>query len=187
MVKQIVLLDNNVWDILRKKGCDLLVEAGSDLDFRVSDLGIIEVPSPDHARAEAVATGIYAREQLERLASRPVEWFRLSDGEARQGGGGLGDLQSDGTVLGGGFLTSVEGRDFIEDPTRHKKVGGETGESLRPTGLLQNQTDVDYGEWSMAFPLVTRNVKDFKRAGRIIDISFWTKGGFGDFVRGQLS
>lgn len=180
MPKQLVLLDNCVWNLLYERKVDLLVEQADDLEFNVSDLGWLEIPSPDHT---AAAVGDYARDQLARLGKAPATWFAFA-GHPRAAG--FGDLQPDGSVVGGGYLASVEGQAYKDDDSLHRKVGGITGDKPAKSGLLKNETDVDYGDWSFSAPVVTDNIKDFKNAGRVIPLSAWTSGNFGDFVRANL-
>lgn len=188
MARQTVLLDNCAWDKLRNRGVDLVSEQGNDLFFTTSVYGLQEIPPADHEREDARATSAYAHDQLESLKALPVEWFGLGDANCeRQDGAGFGDLLPDGTVSGGGYLTSVEGRAYFHDDSKHKKIGGESGVKPKGSGLLSNLTDVDYGEWSMGIPVVTGNAKDFKNAGKVIDLSGWVAGTFGDFVRSELA
>ncbi|WP_247258082.1 hypothetical protein [Pseudomonas moorei] len=187
MARQVVLLDNCVWDLLMAKEVDLLVEQGEDLSFRISDLGEIEIPDAEHEREKARAVGVYARSQMARLGAEPVQWFSFAgDQESSRGTSGLGDLIPDGTIVGGGFLADLDGQAYSADSGLHKRVGGASGVARTNSGLLKNQTDVDYGEWSFGLPVVTANPKDFKNAGRIIRMDGWTSGGFGDFVRREL-
>ncbi|WP_258908895.1 hypothetical protein [Pseudomonas putida] len=187
MEKTTILIDNCAWDELMLRGVDLVQEQKADLRFTISTYGLQEVPSADHERDEARATSAYVGRQIEALELKPVQWLVLGDLESKANeGAGLGDLQPDGTISGGGYMTSVEGREFAQDNTMHKKVGGESGSKLMGSGLLKNQIDVDYGEWSMGLPLVTLNVKDFRHAGKIIDLNRWKDGAFGEFIRREL-
>lgn len=187
MQRTTILIDNCAWDELLRRGVDLTHEQGSDLLFSMSRYGQQEIPSPDHERAEARATSAYVHGQIEALDMKPVEWLVLGDLDSDTvKGAGLGDLQPDGTVSGGGYLTSVEGRDFVNDDTKHEKIGGKSGTKRKGSGLLSSQTDVDYGEWSMGLPVVTLNIRDFKHAGKIIDLNGWEDGTFGDFIRRAL-
>lgn len=157
------MIDNCVWDVLRKREVDLTREQGSDLLFSFSSYGLQEIPPLDHERAEARATSVYAREQIQALKMEPVEWHMLRDLSSHSDHRtGFGDLQPDGSVSGGGHLTSVEGREYVNDSTRHEKIGGASGTKTTGSGLPKNQTDVDYGEWSMWIPVVTVNVRDLK-------------------------
>ncbi|MCQ4314495.1 hypothetical protein EA797_04585 [Stutzerimonas zhaodongensis] len=187
MPRQMVLIDNCVFDRLKERGVDLKAESGTDLDFRISAFGELEIPSVMHDRQDARETGKYVVEQLDNLGQPPVRWFGFAGDDVPGGRGGLGDLAPDGTLSGGGFLSSIEGLDFLADPERHKAIGGMTGTRVRPTGLLANQTDTDYGVWSINFPLVTDNPKDFKRAGKVIPFAEWTEGAFGDFIRQSIA
>lgn len=187
MQRTTVLIDNCAWDELGRRGVDLTREQGSDLLFSMSAYGQQEIPSPDHERAEARATSAYVHGQIEALEMKPVEWLVLRDVDSDPANGaGLADLQPDGTVSGGGYVTSVEGREYVNDDTKHKKVGGISGTKRKGSGLLSNQTDVDYGEWSMGLPVVTLNIGDFMHAGKVIDLNGWTAGSFGDFIRREL-
>ncbi|OBS35395.1 hypothetical protein [Pseudomonas syringae] len=180
-----VLIDNCAWDRLWQRNVHLPDEQGLDLRFSVSSFGLIEIPSGEHPSEKARAVGAYAREQLAFLEAEQVVWFGFQDeGKSNSRVGGFGDLQPDGTVLGGGFLTSVEGRDYRQK--NESRIGGETGSKVKKSGLLSNETDVDYGEWSFGLPVATMNVKDFKGAGTIIDLEKWHDGSFGDFVRACL-
>lgn len=188
MNKQMVLLDNCVWNFLYHRKVDLLTEQGNNLAFKISDLGDVEIPSADHPDDEVRAIGEYAREQISRLETDPVQWFSYADsGKPGTGKGGFGELMPDGTVKGGGFFTGVEGHAYLEDPSQHKAVGGLTGDKKTKSGLRKNQTDVDYGQWAMNFPIVTDNEKDFKKFKTVILIRDWKDTTFGDFVRGQLA
>lgn len=180
-----VLIDNCVWDCLWERGVQLRHEQGSDLTFAVSPFGTKEIPPADHSDDKARKVGKYAREQLAELDALEVGWLQLSDVNApSEGSGGLGDLQADGTLAGGGYVTSIEGQEY-QKANRHR-IGGVTGAKLQKSGLLSNETDVDYGEWSFGLPVVTLNPKDFKGAGAVIDLSGWLEGGFGDYIRAQL-
>lgn len=188
MGKQTVLLDNNAWDFLRDRQVDLRAEAGTDLHFTISRLGEIEIPSKGHTSADARATNAYATEQMANLAATPVEWFVLGDlNDPDAGSGGFGDLQPNGEVIGGGYIGSLEGLAYAADDSKHKKLGGSSGTATRPTGLLQNQTDIDYGQWAMDIPVVTKNIKDFKHARLVIDLNKWVTGSFGDFIRTEIA
>ncbi|MDY7536511.1 MULTISPECIES: hypothetical protein [Pseudomonas] len=187
MKKQMVLLDNCVWNFLWRRNVDLIAEQGTDLAFKISDLGEIEIPSVDHQDDEVKAIGVYAREQISRLEADPVQWFSYADsGQPGSGKGGFGELMPDGTVKGGGFFTGIEGHAYLEDPYQHKVVGGLTGEKKTKSGLLKNQTDVDYGQWALNFPIITDNEKDFKNFKKVILIKDWNDTTFGDFIREQL-
>ncbi|WP_152031515.1 hypothetical protein [Pseudomonas putida] len=186
--KSTVLIDNCAWDELMRRGVDLREEQATDLEFNISLNGSLEIPSEDHERSEARATGNYIREQMKAVDMKPAQWLVLGDlGSDCNQCAGLGDMMPDGNVVGGGYMTSVEGRDFANDDTKHKKVGGESGTKRQGSGLLKNQTDVDYGEWSMEITVVTLNTKDFRHAGKIIDLSEWNDGSFGDFIRSKLA
>lgn len=188
MARQLVLLDNCVFDFLLARSVDLLVEQGDDLSFNISDLGWIEIPKTDHERLEAREVGDYAREQMSRLESQPVQRFGYGDSEnPGVGKGGYGELMPDGTVKGGGYFADLAGQIYREDPTQHKKIGGESGTKCTNSGLLRNQTDVDYGEWAINFPIVTHNGRDFKKFKNVIMIGDWGDIPFGDFIRANLS
>jgi hypothetical protein len=188
MARQLVLLDNCVWHFLLAKNVDLLAEQGDDLMFNVSDLGWIEIPSAEHERLEAREVGDYAREQIARLHSEPVQWFSYGSVENPTiGKGGYGELMPDGTVKGGGYLADLTGQIYREDPTQHKKIGGESGTKRTNSGLLRNQTDVDYGEWAINFPVITDNGRDFKKFKNVIMIRDWGDTPFGDFIRENLT
>lgn len=181
-----VLIDNCVWDLLWRRGVQLRDEQGGDLTFTVSPYGTQEIPPADHPNTKARAVGDYAREQLAELRAQEATWFCFGDlDDPTAGSGGFGDLQDDGTVVGGGFLTSVEGQDF-RNANQHR-IGGDSGTKVMKSGLPKNQTDVDYGEWSFGLPVVTLNAKDYKGAGKVIDLSGWSTGSFGDFIRSHLA
>lgn len=134
MGKQIVLLDNNAWDFLKDRQVDLRAEAGADMHFTISRLGEMEIPPKGHTSADARATNAYATEQLANLAATPVEWFVLGDlNDPNAGSGGFGDLQSNGEVIGGGYIGSLEGQAYVADDSKHKKLGGTSGTATRPT------------------------------------------------------
>lgn len=180
-----VLIDNCAWDRLWERSVHLPDEQGNDLKFSVSNFGLIEIPSDEHPCEKARAVGAYARGQLAQLEAGQVVWFGFqSEGRQESGTGGLGDLQPDGSVAGGGYLTSVDGRDYRQ--ANESRIGGVTGTKVKKSGLLSNETDVDYGEWSFGLPVVTMNGKDFKGAGTIIHLEKWEHGSFGDFVRTWL-
>lgn len=182
MFRETVLIDNCAWDILERRQVDLVKERGEDLDFTVSALGLIEIPPGSHPSGDARRVGEYARGQLIALKARPAVWFRFKDiDDPSTGDGGLGELQSDGSVKGGGFLTSVEGQTYA-DANKHR-IGGSGGVKRMGSGLLKHQTDIDYGEWTAGLLLVTANLKDFKAGATAVDIRTWTSGSFGDFVR----
>lgn len=186
MVREKVLIDNCAWDILESRGVDLVHESGEDLQFAVSDLGLIEIPANSHPSEDAQRVGKYARAQLEALEAEPAVWFQLKDiDDLTPSGGGLGELQPDGSVKGGGFLTSIEGRAYA-DANKHR-IGGATGVKRMGSGLLKNQTDIDYGEWSVGLLVITANPKDFKDGAEAVDIGAWESGSFGDFVRRALA
>lgn len=182
MVRETVLIDNCSWDILESRNVDLVDERGEDLHFTVSDLGLIEIPADSHTDQKAQRVGKYARAQLDALKAEPAVWFQLGDiDDPTPRGGGLGDLQPDGSVKGGGFLTSIEGRTYAE---AHKhRIGGASGVKRTNSGLLKDQTDIDYGEWSVGLLVITANPKDFKAGTSAVDIRTWESGRFGDFVR----
>ena len=180
-----VLIDNCVWDLLWEKDVQLRHEQGSDLTFAVSPYGTQEIPPSDHPSEKARQVGNYARAQLAELDAQEVNWFRMSNiGDPADGKGGFGDLQADGTVVGGGYLTSVEGMEYRE--ANQHRIGAPSGTKVKKSGLPGNETDIDYGEWSFGLPVVTLNVKDYKNAGTVIDLSTWQEGGFGDFIRAHL-
>ncbi|HBN9641065.1 hypothetical protein [Pseudomonas aeruginosa] len=191
MTRKTVLIDSCAWNKLWERNVQLLEEQGTDLCFTISTYGEQEIPDPaQETKSEnAKAVGAYIKEQMHALQMEPIQRLQLVDSETSLDVGiRLGDLAPDGSVSRGGFLSSVEGRAYVEDPSRHKKIGGKTGSKIKGSGLPSNLTDVDYGEWSIDLgPLVTDNVKDFKDAGNIIDISLWHDGSFGDFVRKQLA
>lgn len=180
-----VLIDNCVWDLLWERSVNLRQEKGIDLAFSLSPLGTQEIPGDDHPDERARKVGAYARGQLAEMNAHEVEWFCMSDvGDQAVGRGGLGGLQPDGLVAGGGYFTSVEGREYRE--ANQHRIGGATGTKRKKSGLLSNETDVDYGEWSFGLPVVTLNHKDYKGSGTVIDLREWRDGGFGDFIRAQL-
>ena len=181
-----VLIDNCAWDILESRGVDLVKERGEELQFTVSNLGLIEIPQDSHLSEDAQRVGKYARAQLAALAAEPAVWLSLKDlDDPSNTGGGLGELQSDGSVTGGGYLTSVEGRAYAE-ANKHR-IGGSSGVKRTGSGLLKHQTDIDYGEWSASTLVITANLKDFKAGAAALDIRTWTLGSFGDFVRQALA
>lgn len=185
MLRETVLIDNCAWDILQSRGVDLVRERGEDLHFTVSNLGLVEIPQDSHPREDAQRVGKYARAQLAALGAEPAVWFLLKDiGHPSTTGGGLGELQSDGSVTGGGYLSSVEGRAYA-DANKHR-IGGSSGVKRVGSGLLKHQTDIDYGEWSAGLLVFTANPKDFKAGATAVDIGTWTEGSFGDFVRQSL-
>jgi hypothetical protein len=186
MGRATVLIDNCAWDILESRGVDLVNERGDDLQFTVSDLGLIEIPSDAHPNEDAQRVGQYARAQLAALEAEPAAWFQIKDiDDSTPSGVGLGELQPDGSVKGGGFLTSVEGRAYAG--TNEHRIGGDSGVKRMGSGLLKNQTDIDYGEWSAGLLVITANSKDFKAGAKAVDIRTWDSGRFGDFVRLALS
>jgi hypothetical protein len=188
MAKQLVLIDNCVLNFLHARNVDLLAEQGDDLTFNVSDLGWLEIPKFDTDKLEAREVGEYARDQLARLQAEPVQWFTFGDLDNPSAGkGGYGELMPDGTVKGGGYLGDLAGKIYREDPTQHKKIGGESGTKRTNSGLLRNETDVDYGEWAMNFPVVTDNGRDFKKFKNVIMIRDWGDVPFGIFIRQKLT
>lgn len=186
MVREKVLIDHCAWDVLESLGVDLVNERRDDLQFTVSDLGLIEIPT-DSRPAEGVRrVGKYARAQLAALGAEPAVWFQLRNvDEPISGGVGFVELQPDGSVREGGALTSVEGRTYV-DANEHR-IGGASGVKRTGSGLRKNQTDIDYGEWSAGLLVITANSKDFKAGARFVDIRTWVSGSFGDFVRHALS
>jgi hypothetical protein len=186
MVRETVLIDNCAWDILESRGVDLVNERGDDLQFTVSNLGLIEIPSEDHPNEDAQRVGQYARAQLAALEAEPAVWFQLKDvDDPTPSGVGFGELQPDGSVKGGAFLTSIEGRAYAD--TNEHRIGGASGVKRTGSGLLKHQTDIDYGEWSAGLLVITANPKDFKTGAKAVDIRTWVSGRFGDFVRQALS
>lgn len=186
MVREIVLIDNCAWDILESRGVNLVDERGDDLQFTVSDFGMIEIPADTHPSEDAQRVGKYARAQLAALEAEPAVWFQLQDiDDPTPSGGGFGELQPDGSVQGGGFLTSIEGQAYA-DANKHR-IGGTSGEKRMGSGLLKHQTDIDYGEWSVGLLVITANPKDFKAGAKAVDIRTWESGSFGDFVRQALT
>ncbi|HCT5750009.1 MULTISPECIES: hypothetical protein [Pseudomonas] len=186
MARETVLIDNCAWDILESRGVVLVDECGEDLQFTVSDLGLIEIPAGSHPSEDAQRVGKYARAQLAALEAEPAVWFQFRDINApAPSGGGFGELQTDGSVTGGGFLTSVEGRAYA-DANEHR-IGGASGVKRMGSGLLKHQTDIDYGEWSAGLLVITANPKDFKAGAKALDIRTWGAGSFGDFVRKALA
>jgi hypothetical protein len=147
MVRETVLIDNCAWDILENRGVDLVDERGKDLQFTVSDFGLIEIPADSHPSENAQRIGKYARAQLAALDAEPAVWFQLKDiDELTPSRGGFGELQPDGSVKGGGFLTSIEGQAYA-DANEHR-IGGSSGvkrmgrgvdcSSIRPTSITAN-------------------------------------------------
>ncbi|MBE7375076.1 hypothetical protein [Pseudomonas lopnurensis] len=67
MLRATVLIDNCAWDILESRGVDLLEERGENLQFTVSDLGLIEIPADSHPSESAQRVGQYTRAQLAAL------------------------------------------------------------------------------------------------------------------------
>lgn len=186
MVRETVLIDNCAWDILESRGVELVDECGEDLQFTVSDLGLIEIPADSHPSEDAQRVGKYARAQLAALEAEPAVWFQLKDiNDPTPSGGGIGELQPDGSVRGGGFLTSIEGQAYA-DANEHR-IGGNSGAKRMGSGLLKHQTDIDYGEWSAGLLVITANPKDFKAGAKAVDIRTWESGSFGDFVRQVLA
>lgn len=186
MVRETILIDNCAWNILESRGVVLVDECGEDLQFTVSDLGLIEIPAGSHPSKDAQRVGKYARAQLAALEAEPAAWFQFRDINAlAPSGGGFGELQTDGSVTGGGFLTSVEGRAYA-DANEHR-IGGTSGVKRMGSGLLKHQTDIDYGEWSAGLLVITANPKDFKAGAKALDIRTWEAGSFGDFVRKALA
>lgn len=188
MSKPLVFLDNCTWNFLYAKQVDLLAEQGDEYSFTVSARGFLEIPRLDHPDESVRLIGLYAHEQLNRLAAQPANRFGFGSlGEdAPLGTAGFGSLEPDGTVTGGGYFGTLEGQTFRDDPTLHKKIGGLSGVKKTNSGLLKNETDVDYGEWSLDFPLITDNLRDFKNAKYLINIKDWQHGPFGDFVTSEL-
>lgn len=185
MPREMVLIDNCAWDILESRGVDLVKERGEELQFTVSDLGLVEIPQDSHPSEDAQRVGKYARAQLAALRAEPATWLLLKDiDDPSTTGGGLGDLLSDGSVTGGGYLTSVEGRAYAD--ANKRRIGGDSGVKTTGSGLLKNQTDIDYGEWSAGLLVITANPKDFKAGAMAVDVRSWTAGSFGDFVRQAL-
>jgi len=186
MVRETVLIDNCTWDILESRCVDLVDKRGEDLQFTVSDLGLIEIPADSHSSEDAQRVGKYARAQLAALEAEPAVWFQLKDiDDPTPSGGGFGELQPDGSVKGGGFLTSIEGQTYA-DANKHR-IGGTSGVKRMGSGLLKHQTDIDYGEWSAGLLVITANPKDFKAGAKAVDIRTWESGSFGDFVRQALA
>ncbi|MBE7376596.1 hypothetical protein, partial [Pseudomonas lopnurensis] len=119
------------------------------------------------------------------LETNPAVWFQLKDfDDPTPSGDGFGELRPDGSVQGGAFLTSVEGRAYAV--ANEHRIGGASGVKMTGSGLLKHQTDIDYGEWSAGL-LITANPKDFKAGAQAVDIRTWVSGSFGDFVRQALS
>lgn len=186
MARETVLIDNCAWDILESRGVDLVNERGEDLQFTVSDLGLIEIPADSHPNEVAQRVGNYARVQLAALEAEPAVWFQFKDFDGpTPSGGGFRELQPDGSVKGGAFLTSVEGRAYT-DANEHR-VGGASGVKRMGSGLFKHQTDIDYGECSAGLLVITANPKDSKAGAKTVDIRTWVSGSFGDFVRQALS
>lgn len=186
MTRKVILIDNCAWDILESRGVDLVDERGDDLQFTVSKLGLAEIPDDSHPNEDARRAGRYARAQLAALEAEPVDWFRFGNvNDPSSGSGGFGDLQADGSIRGGGFLSSVGGRRYA-DANEHR-IGGANGEKRTGSGLLKNQTDIDYGEWSAGHLVITANLKDFKDGARAVGIGTWGPERFGDFVRNAVS
>lgn len=186
MTRETVLIDNCAWDVLESLGVDLVNERGEDLQFTVSDLGLMEIPADTHPNEKSQRVGQYARAQLEALEAEPAVWFQLKDTEDHiPSGSGFGDLQPDGSVKGGGFLTSIEGRTYAD--ANQSRIGGDSGVKRTGSGLLKHQTDIDYGEWSSGLLVITANPRDFKAGTKVVDIRGWVSGNFGDFVRQALS
>lgn len=186
MTRKVILIDNCAWDVLEGRGVDLVDERGDDLQFTVSELGLAEIPDDSHPNEDARRVGRYARAQLAALEAEPVVWFRFGNvNDPSSGSGGFGDLQADGSIRGGGHLSSVEGRCYA-DANKHR-LGGTSGEKRTGSGLLKNQTDIDYGELSAGHLVITANPKDFKDGARAVDICTWGSERFGDFVRIAVS
>ncbi len=186
MLRATVLIDNCAWDILESRGVDLLEERGENLQFTVSDLGLIEIPADSHPSESAQRVGQYTRAQLAALETNPAVWFQLKDfDDPTPSGDGFGELRPDGSVQGGAFLTSVEGRAYAV--ANEHRIGGASGVKMTGSGLLKHQTDIDYGEWSAGLLVITANPKDFKAGAQAVDIRTWVSGSFGDFVRQALS
>lgn len=185
MIRETVLIDNCAWDILESRGVELVDERGEDLQFTVSDLGLIEIPEGSHLNEDAQRVGKYARAQLAALKANPAVWFQLKDiDDPTPSGGGFGELQPDDSVKDGAFLTSVEGRAYAD--TNKHRIGGTSGVKRMGSGLLKHQTDIDYGEWSAGLLVITANPRDFKAGAKVVDVRTWVSGSFGDFVRQAL-
>lgn len=130
---------------------DLRAEAGTDLHFTISRLGEIEIPSKGHTSADARATNAYATEQMAKLAATPVEWFvpgDLNDPDA--GSGGVGDLQPNGEVIGGGYIGSLEGQAYAADDSKHKKLGEALVPPLAPQAFCRTRpiSTMASGQWT---------------------------------------
>jgi hypothetical protein len=80
MVRETVLVDNCVWDILESLRVDLVNERGEDLQFTVSALGLIEIPADSHPNEGAQRVGKYARTQLAALEAEPAVFSTESAG-----------------------------------------------------------------------------------------------------------
>lgn len=121
-----VLIDNCVWDRLWERNVQLGHEQGNDLAFAVSRLGMLEIPLDNHPNEKARQVGLYALAQLAELDAQVVNWLRLLDLDATgESSSVLGDLQADGIIAGGGYLTSLEGQEYREANQHH--IGGASG------------------------------------------------------------
>lgn len=183
-----VLIDNCTWDRLWERAVSLKDEAGDDLEFAISEYGEMEIPSADHPSEKARAVSEYVSRQRSEIDV--AKWFSFgsldSDASSKSVGSGFGTLLPNGSVSGGGYVSSVEGRAFTE-ANKHR-IGGVTGSKLQKSGLLKNQTDIDYGEWAHGLYVVTLNIKDFSQvgSGKVINLEEWKEGLFGDFVREKI-
>lgn len=174
----VLVIDNCAWDILHAAGVDI----ESDLEgmsIEISAFGDIELPDEQNPPVAQ-----YAREVLRRCG-RVQKDFGFRDlnasGPADPRIGGFGD----------GRMISLSRKDYAD--TQPVKVGGIDGTKRKGSGLLANQTDVDYAERSFDFPVLTANAKDFKHAiaqgGKVIDLDKWDQQNqsFRDFMRENLS
>lgn len=142
-----------------------------DLQFTVSDLGLIEIPAGSHPSEDAQRVGKYARAQLAALEAEPAVWFQFRDINA-PAPSGVVSVSCRLTVASlVGVPDQRRGRAYA-DANEHR-IGGASGVKRMGSGLLKHQTDIDYGEWSAGLLVITANPKDFKAGAKALDIRTW--------------
>ena len=177
---QVIYIDNCAWNILHEKNVDLSQELSGQFSLAISTYGDIEIPDE---KAPLVAE--YARNAL---SSSPHEGVRKDFGFTDK----FSNEPPDPSIGGFGEGYLVDKKRVEYERTQPYLLGGKSGDKRTNSGLLRNQTDIDYAGRSLESPVITANIRDYRHAiqngGQIIDLKLWQSGieSFGDFLRAKL-
>jgi hypothetical protein len=177
---QVIYIDNCAWDTLHKCNVDLSRELADHFSLAISAYGEIEIPDKKNPPVAE-----YARKALSGYPHNGVRKdFGFTDKFSKE---------PPDPRLGGFDEGYFVDRTRVEyERIQPRLLGGKTGDKRTNSGLLKNQTDIDYAGRSLESPVITANIGDYTHAiqngGQVIDLSQWQpdKETFGDFLRAVL-